>query len=481
MQRAEKVSLNKGTYSKMQHEYRYPILARRYVLLLALVTTCVMVNHPGRLTPDSWEQLQQAENVTSLTDWHSPIVAWIWSFFAPLLGQPTSALSMQAILICLYPSFSMFEHVKRGLNAKTILASTLSYFFVCTLIVLSGLITKDVLLSALLLCLLLSVANLSRRSTPENRDTAELVLFCLLVLAVRPTNFLLAIVALLITVSVYQCSTRQRTVAIIVSLLLPLSVPANNWISRYVFAAHPSGVERSLIIFDAAGISQGLNENVFTQLPGWRTADLPEPKTCYTPKQWDDFAWGACKGYSDEFDKIIREQSVSVVTWWISLIIRHPKEYIEHRLKYTYRLLINDGTQNKAITSTPPTFEAENGPDLDARIRDRATVGRDTSWKPQEWSPRVLFVPFGIIAARIFDPRRHIPTLLSLFSLGYLIWAFRKRRSPKSSSDLTCIAACAIAIGNIAMLSFLGVSDDGRYLLPTYACGMAGLIRSLKV
>src|SRR5687768_12738907 len=73
-----------------------------WLIFAMFLILCVAVNYPGRLNEDSLLQLVGAADRGLLTDLHSPLVTWIWSLPAPVLGQPAAALLVQSLLLACY-------------------------------------------------------------------------------------------------------------------------------------------------------------------------------------------------------------------------------------------------------------------------------------------------------------------------------------------------------------------------------------------
>lgn len=71
--------------------------AQRWIAgLAAVAAVCclgtVLVFAPGFLSPDSLDQLQQAEGSRPLTDWHPPVLSLVWrALIAALCGWRRSS------------------------------------------------------------------------------------------------------------------------------------------------------------------------------------------------------------------------------------------------------------------------------------------------------------------------------------------------------------------------------------------------------
>jgi hypothetical protein len=286
---------------------------------------------------------------------------------------------------------------------------------------------------------------------------------------VRPTNFLMIAVAGMI--SGYFIFGRR--IYIVLSILIVVgciaTVPATFLANRIVFGAANALTERSLIIFDVAGISSRIKIDLFTELPDWPTERILRPWECYTPALWDPFAWvGKCKEYSDLVAARIQQLgTVPVLGWWVGTIVRHPYSYIRHRLSYTANLIRNHSRVFE-------TF-AFNSPNSD--ISAIETYGIDMRHTFQTWVPTIRYRPFKLIGYLAFSSPVVIAALLS--GLGALICSWHRMFSRSAKPDMVAVVSSAIGIGNLLMLVPFGVADAGRYLLPSFICGIVEIFRTL--
>jgi hypothetical protein len=120
-----------------------------------------------------------------------------------------------------------------------------------------------------------------------------------LIVTIRPTNFLM------LGIAGGVCAFFAFGAVFSLLLILILSTAAfylPSYINRKVLGARDAKAETSLIIFDIAGISSDIKQNLFSQLPGWSGEQVQPPWECYTPKRWDPFSpFGECKQYFEGF------------------------------------------------------------------------------------------------------------------------------------------------------------------------------------
>jgi hypothetical protein len=410
---------------------------------LVLVAVAFLINYPGRLTSDSYDMLIQARYPTYLNDWHAPTVTWLWSLFQAFMPQPQAALLAQSLLIFATPARWLLDHSKpRGI---LLLITT-------ALCGMSGLLVKDMVLIGALLCCLGVIEYAS-----GYRRIIFTLPFALLALLVRPTNFLLlaaAGTALAWVNSHERLPVREMLCCLLLSIVAVVIPPAVN---RIAFDARESSVEKSLIIFDVAGISRFSHKDLFAELDGWPRG-LAAVDECYTSRQWDSFEWGPCKQYGSLFTSEMGELGkLALLTWWLQNIATHPIAYIAHRLSYSWILIAHP------IPAAENVFPwAANTPGVDKSAI--TTYGVDTSSLFAEYSPHWSFAPFALMERIVFN--RFTCALALLVSGAALLCSLRSRKG----SDIMTICS-ALALGNFLMLMFFGVASEGRYMLPTTLCG----------
>jgi hypothetical protein len=449
----------------------------KWRLYAALVAAAWLINYPGRLNWDSYDMLTQAEAVEVLSDWHSPAVTWLWSLFAPVLGQPAGALLVQSLLIFVYP---VVLWMKRDRTPVGFGIAHLVFFVGYTILVLSllpltGQIIKDVILVGLILCLL-SIVHLNS----EVRDNVSAWCWCtfyspiaLLILLVRPSNFIIILFPLISVANiVFGKSLRFVIFSALIFVGCVISVPVTSLFTKLVFGAKYARTEYSLMIFDVAGISSQVKVNFFAELPTWPTDQIPRPWDCYTPSGWEPFGWGKCSKYVDLVDTRMAEiGTIPVMRWWANTILRHPYSYIKHRLSYFTQLMVNPTRIFPRVSSST---DASNSPD-GSRVREiYDRYGIDTTQSFQMWKPTIRYRPFELVSRLFFSRTIGIATLLTC--MISLVWCWHKMLSNRRC-DMVMLVSSAIGVGNVFMLLLCGISPQLRYLLPSTVCGAVSALR----
>jgi hypothetical protein len=425
-------------------------------IYVGLVALTFSVNYPGRLTPDSLDMLTQAAHPEVLNDWHEPATIGFWLLFAPILGQPASALLIQALLIFIYPAILVERTIAQRVVAVPFLVA-----FIAALVGVTGLISKDIVLIGLIMCLL---ATLDFRPARRLR-LWQPVLLTVLIIAIaliRPPNFVLFGFTAACWVAIRRIRFRVAIPALILICIITIASP---WMAkifdRELLGAADARAELSLIIFDIAGISSAIQKDIFSELTSWPTDEVQRPWHCYTPRYWDTFkSGGKCKEYWALFSNI----NVSPIYWWLKTIVRHPIGYVIHRMKYAFQL----------VRSMMPIATWGEPYAINVALVDLSTKDVDMQNHFQLWKPRIAHVPFEWTAALLFS--RSALLIAVCLCLFVLISASKVGRT-RGVIDSVEVVAAGIGIGNVLMLVAFGVAAQGAYLLPTFVCGFVIFLR----
>jgi len=411
--------------------------------VVVLVSWCI--NYPGRLTPDSYSMLTQAYFPQEIDNWHSPTVTWLWSLLSPPLGQPAGALLVQSLLVFPYPAALLVDKSQ---------CRPLAIAFILPLIGLSGLIIKDMILAASLLC---SFGALHYFSGSRRAWTSAIL--AVIGILVRPTNFILLAIAGLIWSSAFRGWLLVQKM-IVLFVFSVLAFGSSYVVNEEVFGAKDVLPERSLIIFDVVGVSNNIGRDLFAGLPGWPEDQLPKPWTCYTPRYWDSFVRGPCSGYAITFEEVVRQiGKQGVFKWWVVSVSSHPIAYLEHRVMYAFYLL---RYMTPIADARIPAATNSSADDLSGVT----TYGKDTRGLFKSWDMGIKFIPIGLLERIVFNRMTAVGSLL--FCVLAVVWQLRRR---KARQPLALLSS-AVGIGNYVMLAFFGVASEGRYMLATVVCAV---------
>ena len=449
-----------------------------WVIFAMFLLLCVAVNYPGRLNEDSLQQLVGAADPGLRTDLHSPLVTWIWSLPAPLLGQPAAALLIQSLLLAFYAAMvpAALPRDRRGAAALAV-----ETVFKLALVVSAGFVIKDILLVGLLLA---GLAALQRARSGGRAWIAAAAGLLALALFVRPTNFVMAGVAAALVLALYARSWRAYCVALLVTgALLLASLPVYFGFNRYVARAQPGHAEIQLFLFDSAGMSARTGKDLFAGLAPW-PRDLPDPRFCYTAYEAAIIApWSKCSGYAEAGATINALGPRVLPRWWLLNILSNPRAYVEHRLAFTSHLLDpretgrNHPVYGRFADPWARHLYALNRPDRAERFRSAAR-GRIARAEIGWWQGNRAADLFAALGAFVFGFRW--TEALALLACAAIVASGFRQRWRRRPVPLVATAAAALGIGNVAMHALLGVASQDRYLFPTVCCAAVALIALLR-
>ena len=279
---------------------------------IALLTAIFIVINlalrwPGALTPDSKIQLNQA--VTGIyTDWHPPLMAFIWRHLLSLGDATVVMLILQVTIFWIGIALFSALLAKKGHH----LASLIMLISGFTPIALkySGEILKDSLMTSFFL-LAFALASYEKR---EFRFLG--FLFGVVAMLLRP-NGVFAFVPLLLLIFRKTLSPLKFLVFFLVTSIALILF--SRWVTYDIFDAKKTNVERSLQLYDIAGVANYSND--YSILP----VKIDNLSKCYTPLYWDTLGAKRC-------DYTFKKIDHSITKDWIEAIFTHPLAYIKHRL-----------------------------------------------------------------------------------------------------------------------------------------------------
>jgi hypothetical protein len=440
-------------------------------VFLLLAIAC---NYPGRLNIDSVEQLSGAADIGSLTNWHSPLVTWLWSLPSAWIGQPAGALLVQSALFAFYAAVRPARIAWSPFSGAYLIVELL---FKLVLIAWCGVILKDVLLTGVTLALI-GAFQLARSGQHSVKWFVACAFLLLVAAFVRPTNFLILLVLaaflLLFLVRTRRSYWGALAGAAAVSLAL---LPANQVLNRLV-GAWETYPEQQLLLFDLGGISATTGNNLFAQIPGW-PSNLPPPRDCYTPRLWDNFApWGRCSGYSAAYVQSRARGGFSPTAWvWARGVASHPVAYLRHRGLHTFHTL-------EAFPQRPSGIFRADDPrsqwtPVNSKPRQAQLARRLVELKADPglfslWRENITIQPFTrlshLLLGRFFAPAAALAVCLTM--MGVALARLRRGRR----IDPAIVLAAGIGLGNTAMIFAFGVAASARYLLPLMFCTAAGAL-----
>ncbi len=325
----------------------------------AAMACCALISFscyfPGRLTPDSTWQLQQAIS-GQFTDGNPPIMSALWRILAGISPGPAPMLGVQ---VALYWTgiWAIWDAVARRDNWRSFVP-LLAAFHPLALVLL-GVVLKD---SAMAAALIAGFGILFRQHAlgrPSNWIASIFVGLAFTYAALVRWNGMAALAPLL----VYWLAPgwlRPGKVIVTTALLSAIAFPVSAFVNHALLRAGPAHLEAALEIFDLAGIEYySGDQRVLSVRP-----------RCYTPFYWDRLNTPRCGRLFEQLTGASEFGATDarpgqLPERWAKAIAQHPIAYAEHRLQH-----FNDSI----YFLVPPSLVCRNAPEYPACRQPRAKV-----------------------------------------------------------------------------------------------------------
>jgi hypothetical protein len=320
---------------------------------------------PGITLYDSVDQYRQVLTGEYL-DWHPPAMARLWSLFAGWWSGGAPMLLIQIGLYWLGLGLLAAACARRGHRAAGWAVIAIGIFFLTSCWI-SAILKDSQMLGAMLAATgIVAWFRLQERAVPAWAVAAAVLL--LSYAAMVRANALFAVIPLsfaLLRIARRWPILARAGLALAATLGLIAVMPA---INHRLLGAAPSGVEKSLMIYDLAGIAADTN---------------PATRACYSAREWDEAGEPGCSGFL-----LLDRPTGEVAGLWIRAILHHPLAYARHRLIHfdtTMRWIVPANLRG-AIS---PVQSEPNSLGLGAPPRKAATalhrLGARLTWLPIAW------------------------------------------------------------------------------------------------
>ncbi len=287
--------------------------------------------YPGFMSLDSSFQLSQGR-AGHYTDWHPPVMAFIWRYLDKLVAGPLLMLLLQSGLL-LFGSYALLRRVARPTFAACAAVAILLFPPVATTM---AVIWKDSLMVGAVVAGIALVLSASR-----GRRIAGLVMFTLAA-GVRVNGFtitLLPVVALFRWSDAITGSRRYAIAAVAWLATVGCSQLANRALTDET--AHIW--HNSLAMFDIVGtihfsppMSDDELEPILRGAPLLVTHDFQREATDAYDAQWGVFR--VMRSFMQQ--PTTAEQRAAIEHAWKTLVVAHPLAYAEHRWRVFRRVLV---------------------------------------------------------------------------------------------------------------------------------------------
>jgi len=307
---------------------------------------------PGLMT---WDPVRQYGEALSgeITDWHPPMMQWVWQRLLAIHPGPAPMLVLQLGLY--WGGLALLAAAIRRDGRRGLAWAVLACGLLPLGMALTGAILKDCVMAGALLAATGLLAWRGGRGGASGLAAAALLLFA----ATLRFNAFAACLPLLVALlprAWWRSWPRLLATAAVATAMLVAAMP----IANRLIGAEPSGVELSLVIFDLGGITEHGGASVFPEEMAVRDPVRANHR-CYNPNKWDSYSdWvePECPLGFTAWNDDVAPDGVKPYPFWLRTVLTHPLPYAEHRLTHfainTRLLPLPDATERPVPVTTAP-------------------------------------------------------------------------------------------------------------------------------
>jgi hypothetical protein len=331
--------------------------ARHRVWLLATVAAVcclvtILVFAPGYLSPDSLDQLRQAEGKKPLTDWHPPVLSLVWRALIAVTGSITSLLVLQCLVLwaalCVLALCVGRLTGSRG-GPPAVLGLGLTPF----VLTFAGVVWKDVHAAfALLAACAIAFTGLLLRDGVPRRPAVRWgllwlgVLFLAYAMLVRKNAVVAAIpVFVMLVLALWGTPGRRTWLKCTAALVTGLVVPA----AAISLFAHPLRTNQGaqIMLDDLVHVLRVDELRSADVPPGLRDRLVASARECERVGALSDAYWACYQRPADG----LRGDSGEITSLWLREMSGHVPHYLQYRLLLFTTLLFETDYAYKAGVS----------------------------------------------------------------------------------------------------------------------------------
>ncbi|MFD5129563.1 hypothetical protein [Streptomyces olindensis] len=411
----------------MGQKGRLPFAQRWMWSLAAVAALCclstILVFAPGYLSPDSLDQLQQAEGKRPLTDWHPPVLSLVWRALIAVTGSISSMLVLQAVVF--WGALGVLAWCVWGLTGSrggslAVLGLGLTPF----VLTFAGVVWKDVHAAfALLAACAVAFTGLrlrDRRPRPAVRWGLLWlgVLFLAYAMLVRKNAFVAAIpVFVMLVLALWRAPGRRTWVTCTAALVAGLVVPA----AAISLFAQPLQTKQGaqIMIDDLVHVLRVDELRSADVSPGLRDRLVAAARECRRVGALSDAYWACYERPADG----LRGDSGEITSLWLREMSGHVPHYLQYRLRLFTSLLFETGypyhpgvsRNDQGIEVAHPRLEDM----LDTYVTGMAT---DVRWLFRGWFWLAVALVLAVRPGRgtFAMPVRALGISSAAYILGYL-------------------------------------------------------------
>lgn len=302
----------------------------RVVWVIAIIGCLlnVAMAYPGYMSLDSIRQLHQATGGQPYTDWHPPVMAFVWGIGITFTGKVSSMLILQSVMlwvaIGLLACWIYSETLSRKISLLPILLGLSP-----TVLAISGVIWKD---SQMAFSLLLAVAlGLWLRRTSGARRWVVLGMAIVLIGYAVLLRYNASFAAIPILVFLFMSAGLRMRVVGMYTLITLVLVFAGGAALSAALQVKPSNAIASVFLDDIvnAGNLNELEEHVASEK---QTLDLVRIATVNCKQRGVDVhAYHLCLNPSQQL-RIREDLYQDIKRMWTYTVTHHPVAYAQYRM-----------------------------------------------------------------------------------------------------------------------------------------------------
>ncbi|MFF8397474.1 hypothetical protein [Streptomyces sp. NPDC016172] len=362
--------------------------------LAAVAAICclatILVFAPGYLSPDSLDQLRQAEGERPLTDWHPPVLSLVWRALIAVTGSITSMLVVQSLVFwgALWVLAWCVWALTGSRGGSLAVLGLGPAPFVLTFV---GVVWKDVH-AAFALLAACAVAFTGLRLRQRGTDLRPAVrwgllwlgvLFLAYAMLVRKNAFLAAIpVFVMLVLALWGTPGRRTWMTCTAALVAGLVVPAA---AISLFAAPLQTKQGAQIMLDDLVHVLTVDELRSADVsPALRDRLVASARECERVGALSDAYWACYQRPADG----LRGDSGALTSLWLREMSGHVPQYLQYRLLlFTTLLFETDYAYKAGITRNDlgvevahPRLEDMLGTYVNGTVEDLPWLFRGWFW-----------------------------------------------------------------------------------------------------
>lgn len=363
--------------------------------LFGLVMT-LFAFYPGIVSSDALDQYQQGSRFI-FTDWHPPVMSFIWSITDKIIPGPLGMLLLECLM---YWGSLLLLSLSIPAKHKYLSLSVIIVGFMPFALGTLSHILKDVFHAVTWMLAVCLVVMANRNETGKKK----IVIFAGMILITGSMfrfNAIFGLIPLswLLVADNKPWAWRKLAFAFV---LFPLCAILLTSVFNYkILNASKSKAFQSLIVFDIGGISHFSDANYFKEK--WSDEEDSKIRSeCYDSRSWNNYAWGTC-GFV--LKKLVASGSWddgSLMGKWLEAIYHQPTAYLQHRYEnFTNLLWEPGGILEDRTASNSLGFEYKKT-EAFAALQDITNFLRDTPlFKPGFWLiVSLAFSLYGLISCK---------------------------------------------------------------------------------